>query len=53
MKYPKELLQMERLAFSITKAMPELRALYDSFDGPCPELFAAIEEIETRFGIAG
>ena len=49
MKYPKELLQLERHAFAVTKAMPELKAAYDDLSGT--DLYEAIKEIGDRYGL--
>jgi len=50
MKYPKELLLLERHAFAVMQAMPELKAAHDSCTGT--ELFERLEEIEVKYGLS-
>lgn len=49
MKYPKELLQLERHAFAVTQAMPELKAAHDMYVGP--DLVDALNKIEVKYGL--
>ena len=49
-KYPKELLQLERHAFAVTKAMPELKAAYDNLTGI--DCLNSVREIGKRFGLS-
>ena len=48
-KYPIELLQLERRAFAITKATPEMKAAHDKYIGA--ELLATLQEIGDRYGL--
>lgn len=50
MKYPKELLQLERHAFAVLKAMPDLKAAHDMYVGA--DLYDAIEKIEVQYGLS-
>ena len=50
MKYPKELLVLERHAYAVLKAMPELKAAHDDYSGL--DLYEKLEEIEQRYGLA-
>lgn len=50
MKYPKELLQLERHAHAVTCAMPELKAAHDTLSGM--DLFNALEQIELKYGLS-
>ena len=52
MKYPKQLLMLERQAFAILQAMPEFKEAHDLFADGSPELWAAIEQVEEKYGIA-
>lgn len=52
MKYPKELLRLERQAFALTKAMPDMKAAHDKFWHVDDEaLVAALEAIEIQYGL--
>lgn len=47
--YPKSLLQLERCAFAVTQAMPELKAAHDTYNGA--ELVTELDKIKTKYGI--
>lgn len=49
MKYPKELLLLERHAFAVRNAIPEMKKAYDTLTGN--NLDSALDEIGVRFGL--
>ena len=50
MKYPTELLRLERHAFAVLKAMPRLKEAHDNCTGS--DLLDEIEKIEVQFGLS-
>ena len=49
MTYPKELLQLERHAYAVIKAMPEIKAAYDNLEGV--ERLEEIQRIGSEYGL--